>query len=66
MVEKGIVSKILFVVYLIFGLYLINLFFNFITIPEFILNVNDIIFLIAGILIILGGINHLRLRKNIY
>ena len=66
MVESGAISKVLFIVYLVFGLYLINMFFSFITMPEFITNLDNLIILVAGILVILGGINHLRLRKVKY
>jgi len=49
-----------FIVYLLFGLYLINSSFNFISIPNFIQSVDKWIIFIAGVLIITGGINYLR------
>ena len=66
MVESGTVSKILFVVYLIIAIYLANMSLNFVAIPEFITNLDNWIILVAGILVLLGGINHLRLRKVKY
>jgi len=66
MVQSGVVSKIIFIVYVIFALYLVNMSLNFLVMPEFITNLNNFIILVAGILVFLGGINHLRLRKNIY
>ena len=66
MAQSGGVSKVLFVIYLIISLYLLNMFLGFITMPEFITNLDNWIILIAAILVFLGGINHLRLRKNTY
>ena len=66
MVTSGVVSKIFFIVYLIIAVYLANISLSFINLPEFITNLDNWIILIAGILVLIGGINHLRLRKNIY
>ncbi len=66
MVQSGVSSKILFVVYLVFALYLVNMTLNLLAIPEFITNLDNLIILIAGILVFLGGINHLRLRRKVY
>ncbi len=52
------------VVYFIFGLYLINSAFDFISLPTFILNLDKWIVFIGGILIIVGGINYLRAGKK--
>jgi cytochrome c biogenesis protein CcdA len=60
------VSILGFVLYLIFGIYLLNVPFNFIFLPEFISNINDWIIFVGGILIIVGGINYLRANKKSY
>lgn len=51
--------------YLIFGLYFINLTFSFVSIPEVITNFEKWIILVGGILILIGGINHFRANKKI-
>jgi len=66
MVESGIISKILFVVYLIIAIYLVNMSIIFITLPEIVTNLDNWVILIAAVLVFLGGINHLRLRKFKY
>ena len=55
-----------FFVYLIFGLYLINISFNFITMPAFIQSIESWLILISGVLVIIGGINYLRTSKRYY
>jgi len=55
-----------FLVYLIFGLYLINSSFNFITMPAFIQSIESWLILISGVLVIIGGINYLRASKRKY
>jgi len=57
-------KSIIFLVYLIFGAYLINLSINFIKIPEFISGLNEIIFLILGVLIVLAGVVSLRSHRR--
>jgi cytochrome c biogenesis protein CcdA len=57
---KWIVSSI----YLIFGIYFVNLAFGFYEIPKAVLDYSQVINLIAGILIILGGISSFRIRKH--
>jgi len=59
---------IFFIIYLIFGLYFIDYAFNllsinFLVLPSFLNNVNPWIILIGGILVLIGGINYLRLAK---
>ena len=66
MAESGIISKILFVIYLIIAIYLVNISLSFIILPEIITNLDNWIILIAGVLVLLGGINHLRLRRVKY
>ncbi len=53
-----------FLVYLIFGLYFLNSSLNLITLPDVVNKIDKWIVLIGGILIIIGAINYLRLRKN--
>lgn len=55
-----------FFVYLIFGLYLINSSFNFITMPAFIQSIEGWLILISGVLVLIGGINYLRASKRKY
>jgi len=57
---------ILFIVYLVFGLYFINETLKFVAIPKFFSDINSWIILVGGILIILGGINHLRVTNYRY
>jgi len=66
MVESGVISKVLFVVYLVIAIYLVNMSFDFISLPEFITNFDNWIILVAGVLVFLGGISHLRLRRKVY
>jgi len=56
----GKIKIIGFILYLFFGIYLINLSFGFISLPKFISGFENWIILISGILVILGGINYLR------
>lgn len=53
-----------FVIYTVFGLYLINYPFQFVKIP---ISISSIIdqwaILIGGILVLIGGINHFRASK---
>jgi len=55
-----------FFVYLIFGLYLLNSSFSFITMPAFIQSIESWLILISGVLVIIGGINYLRTSKRKY
>jgi len=62
---------VFFLVYLIFGLYLIvyglNLIgVNLLVLPDFFAGINKWVILLGGILVILGGINQLRLSKYSY
>ena len=53
-----------FIVYLIFGLYFINFGIDFIKLPEVMDKINNWIFIVGGVLIILGGINFFRASRN--
>jgi len=61
MSKVGIIG---FVVYLIIGVYLLNVPFGLIPIPGFIQGINEWIVFVGGILVIIGGINHLRAGKG--
>lgn len=54
---------LLFLVYLLIGLYQINSAFNFVTLPSFFNTLDKWIIFIGGLLIVWGGINHLRVNK---
>ena len=55
----------IFLLYLVFGLYFINSTFSFITVPEFVLNIDKWIIFVGGILIIFGAFNYLRAGKKL-
>ncbi len=63
---KRIFKIIIFLVYLVFGIYFINSFLNFFEISEFFANFSKWINLIGGILILIGGINYLRAGRERY
>ncbi len=62
--KKELNKLVWFIVYLILGLYFINSALIYYEIPEKILTFDKWIRLVGGALIILGGINSLRVRKN--
>ena len=64
MAKGGVIT--LFLVYLLFGLYFINSSFDFINVPEIVLNFDKWITLIGGVLILIGGVNHFRAGKKTY
>lgn len=53
-----------FLVYLVFGLYFLNSALNLVAIPENMVKLDKWIFVIGGIMIIIGGINSLRINKK--
>ncbi len=57
-------SWLIFLIYLVLGLYFINYSINYVTVPEIITKFNSGIFVVGGILILLGGINHLRISRT--
>ncbi len=65
---KGRNKLLFFILYLVVGAYLINIAFKFYTIPEAITSIEIYIIGFAGLLVILGGINYMRIpnvpRKN--
>lgn len=61
---KGYI-KIVFVIYLILGLYLLNFALGIIGMPNFIVSNESWVFLISGILLIFGGFGFLRKYKHV-
>ena len=57
---------LLFVVYLIFGVYFINQPFQFFKLPESILGIEKWIIFIGGILILFGAINYFKVKRRAY
>ena len=51
----GKIGVVISLIYVLLGLYLINLVFNFIVMPDFILGMGTWINAIAGVFLILGG-----------
>ena len=58
------VKLLLFLIYILFGLYFINYGIEFYTIPDVISEFNKWIIFAGGILILLGGLNYLRTSKK--
>jgi predicted membrane channel-forming protein YqfA (hemolysin III family) len=56
-------ALIFFILYVILGLYLINVAINFINIPEFLLKIDKWILFLGGVFLIFGGINFLRVNR---
>lgn len=52
------------VIYVLFGVYFINFTFNFFPIPEFLKSIESWIRLIAGVLLVIGGINFSRVSNR--
>ena len=59
--KKG--AFISFLVYLVFGLYFLNLSLGFIVLPEILTKIDKWIILIGAVLIIIGAINYLRVSN---
>ena len=55
---------VLFLIYILFGLYFINYAIEFYSIPDIVSEINEWIIFFGGILILLGGINYLRSSKK--
>jgi hypothetical protein len=51
-------------IYVVFALYLINRGFNFIAMPQIILDYEKWIFLIIGLLLLWGGYRSMKLKKK--
>lgn len=63
MIRGGIIW---FLVNLVVGVYFVNLGLGLVTLPEFILSINNWIMLAGGILVIIGGIMSLRRSSGRY
>jgi len=57
---------VLFLVYLILGLYLINFAGNWVVLPTFDSSINNWIMAAIGVLMVIGGISYLRAASNRY
>jgi predicted membrane channel-forming protein YqfA (hemolysin III family) len=53
-------GMLVFIVYLLFGLYLINSSFSLISMPDFIQSIDNWIIFVTGVLVIIGGMKYLR------
>jgi cytochrome c biogenesis protein CcdA len=62
--DMGNGSIIVFILHVVIGLYLLNITFSFIAIPELITKIDKWVIFIGGILVIIGGINFLRVSKK--
>jgi len=60
------VAWVMILLYILLGVYFINVPFGFFEVPQFILDVNGWISLAAGILLILGGVNYKRFSNRRY
>lgn len=61
--RSGGIRLLLFILCLFFGLYFINIPFNFVAMPTFSTSITNIIMLVGGILLILAGIGNLFRRR---
>jgi predicted membrane channel-forming protein YqfA (hemolysin III family) len=55
--------SLLFILFLVFGLYFLNYGFSFIPLPKAMDSINKWIITAGGVLILLGGINYLRASR---
>jgi cytochrome c biogenesis protein CcdA len=53
-------GNIILAVYILFGIYLVNMSFSFVVMPEILENYNSWIYLIAGLLLIFAGFKFLK------
>jgi hypothetical protein len=51
-------------IYLVFALYLVNRGFNFISMPQIILDYEKWIFLVIGLLLLWGGYRSMKLKRK--
>jgi hypothetical protein len=51
-------------VYFVLAFYLLNSALSFISMPEFILNVDKWIVAVSGLFLVIGGIKFLRMRRD--
>jgi cytochrome c biogenesis protein CcdA len=55
---------VFFLLYVIFAIYFLNFKFPLLTVPEFILKINDWIVVFGGFLLLFSGLNYLLPRKK--
>ena len=55
---------VIFLAYLVLGVYFINFPFNFLKIPEVVTNFDKWIIFVAGILMLFGAINYFRVKRR--
>ena len=57
-------SNIVFIFFILLGVYLINHGLSLIPLPEYLVELQGIIFTVSGILLIFGGFKFLKLRNR--
>lgn len=55
---------IFFLLYIIFAIYFLNFKFPLLIVPEFVSNINDLIIVLGGFLLLFSGLNYLLPRKK--
>ena len=63
---RGCGGMISLLLYIVFGLYFLNKPFEFVEMPEFVMGFDIWITFVGGILIILGGINHMMASRRMH
>lgn len=58
------ISKIFAIIYFLVGLYLVNMAFDLITLPESIIVINKWVLVIAGILVFIAGVKIFFKKRN--
>jgi len=60
MIERGGSSKIfVFLIYLVIGLFLLNIQLNILTLPEVVTKIENWVVFIGGVLVIIAGVKYL-------
>lgn len=59
-------KNLIFVLYLVFGLYFLNLFFGFVNLDDIVFGIEKWINLVGGILLIIGGLFSLKPNRGYY
>jgi len=57
---------VILLVYLILGIYFLNLAFTFVTVPAVIPNIEKWVFVAGGVLLIFGGVSYWQKHKDSY
>jgi len=61
--ERRGVNMLVFLAYLILGVYFINFPFNFFKVPEIVTQFDKWIIFVAGILMLFGAINYFKVKR---